>query len=337
MLVIGDDGPGRGMATEPDPAGGEQLDGELAELLDVERFEPPPSSSAARCSTIQRSTSGPSATRRPGGRSQARELHWFEPWETVLDDSDPPFYRWFVGGTLNASYNCLDRHVLAGDGERVAYHWRGEEGQERDITYTELLAEVQRFAGALKDIGVQKGDVVGIYLPMIPEVVVAMLACARIGAPHNVVFGGFSAEAVRERMEFSDAKVLITVDGASRKGKVAAVKDRVDEVMDGLDALERIVVVRSKGVACPMHDGRDLFYDEILAAAAPQSALPSRSTPSIPSTSSTPQDRLPSPRGSCTRPAATSPWSRRPTASSSTSRWAVQTPTSTGVRRTSAG
>src|SRR5207245_4894397 len=113
---------------------------------------------------------------------QAEELDWFTRWDTVLDDSTPPFYKWFVGGTLNASYNCLDRHVLAGRGDRVALHWRGEEGQEREITYAQLLAEVQRFANALKELGVQKGDVVGIYLPMIPEVVVAMLACARIGA-----------------------------------------------------------------------------------------------------------------------------------------------------------
>jgi acetyl-CoA synthetase len=185
----------------------------------------------------------------------------------VLDDDDPPFYKWFTGGTLNASYNCLDRHVLAGRGERVAFHWRGEDGSELDITYAELLAQVERFANALKDLGVGKGDVVGIYLPMIPEVVVSMLACARIGAPHNVVFGGFSAEAVRERMEFSEAKALITVDGAARKGKTTPVKDRVDEVMGDLDTLEKIVVVRSKGTACQMKEGRDVFFDEIMAAA----------------------------------------------------------------------
>ena len=131
-------------------------------------------------------------------------------------------------------------------------------------------AEVKRFASALKDLGVQKGDVVGIYLPMIPEVVVAMLACARIGAPHNVVFGGFSAEAVRERMEFSQALVLITVDGAARKGKTAPVKDRVDEVMGDLETLQKIVVVNSKDVPCHMKEGRDVFYDEICAAADPE-------------------------------------------------------------------
>ena len=169
----------------------------------------------------------------------------------VLDDSDPPFYKWFTGGKLNASYNCLDRHVLAGRGERVALHWHGENGGSARSPTRELLAEVERFANALKDLGVRPGDVVGIYLPMIPEVVVAMLACARIGAPHNVVFGGFSAEAVRERMEFSEAKVLVTVDGAARKGKTAPVKDRVDEVMGDLATLEQIVVVRDQGDPLP--------------------------------------------------------------------------------------
>src|SRR2546423_3707377 len=176
----------------------------------------------------------------------------------------------FRDGTPNASYNCLDRHVEAGIGDRVALHWRGEEGDERDITYAQLLAEVKRFASALKELGVGKGDVVGVYLPMIPEVVVAMLACARIGAPHNVVFGGFSAEAVRERMEFSAAKALITVDGAARKGKTAPVKDRVDEVMADLPTLQKIVVVRSKGVPCQMQQRRDVYSDEIVARADPE-------------------------------------------------------------------
>src|SRR5450755_4335257 len=142
---------------------------------------------------------------------QAKELHWFKEPTEVLDDSNPPFYKWFSDGKINASYNCLDRHVEAGNGDRVAFHWRGEEGEERDITYADLHRDVQRFANALKDLGIGKGDIVGIYLPMIPEVVVAMLACARIGAPHNVVFGGFAADSVRERMEFSEAKALVTV------------------------------------------------------------------------------------------------------------------------------
>ena len=124
--------------------------------------------------------------------SQAERLHWFKKWDRVLDDSNPPFYKWFVGGKLNVSYNCLDRHVENGLGDRVAYHWHGEEGEEQDITYADLLARTQKFANALKDLGIEKGDVVGIYMGMIPEVVVAMLACARIGAVHNVVFGGLS-------------------------------------------------------------------------------------------------------------------------------------------------
>jgi len=250
--------------------GGEGLDRELADLLDVERFPPPEAFREQALlkdpEVYERAAADPQAW----WVEQAEALEWFSPWKQVLDDSNPPFYKWFVGGTLNVSYNCLDRHVEEGRGERVAFHWRGEDGAERDITYTELLAEVQRLANGLKDQGVRKGDVVGIYLPMIPEVVVAMLACARIGAPHNVVFGGFSAEAVRERMEFSEAKALITVDGAARKGQTAPVKQRVDEVMGDLSTLERIVVVRSKGVECPMRKGRDVFYDEILAAADPE-------------------------------------------------------------------
>ena len=197
----------------------------------------------------------------------AEALHWFERWERVLDDSNAPFYKWFCGGKINASYNCLDRHVEAGLGERVAFHWRGESGEERDVTYAELLADVERMAGALKARGIGAGDVVGIYLPMIPEVVVAMLACARIGAPHNVVFGGFAPEAVRERMEVSSAKALITVDGARRKGKVAAVKDAVDQTMGDLPALETIFVVRSTGTPCEMRAGRDVWVHEAMAAA----------------------------------------------------------------------
>jgi acetyl-CoA synthetase len=157
--------------------------------------------------------------------------------------------------------------VEAGRGDRVALNWLGEDGSERTLTYADILADVERFANALTDLGIKKGDVVGIYLPMIPEVVVAMLACARIGAPHNVVFGGFSPEAVRERMEFSEAKALITVDGASRKGTIAAIKQSVDVVMGDLDSLEHIIVVASKGTECEMRPGRDVWYHEIMDAA----------------------------------------------------------------------
>jgi acetyl-CoA synthetase len=257
------------MSTEPDTAPGEALDEELAGLLDVETFAPPAEFRERALLNDPAVYAQAAEDPQAWWVKQAEQLDWFQKWTRVLDDDDPPFYKWFTGGTLNVSYNCLDRHVIAGRGDRIAYHWRGEEGQERDITYAQLLGEVERLANALKDLGVRKGDVVGIYLPMIPEVVVSMLACARIGAPHNVVFGGFSAEAVRERMEFSEAKLLITADGAARKGKTAPIKDRVDEVMGDLATLQKIVVVRSLGTPCEMKDGRDVYYDEILAAADP--------------------------------------------------------------------
>jgi acetyl-CoA synthetase len=249
------------------------LEEELAALLEVERFPPPPEfAAAARCgdaSVYEQAAADPVAW----WKRQATELlDWVKAPSEGLDDSNPPFYRWFADGSLNASANCLDRHVEAGRGERVALHWRGEEGEERDITYAELLADVQRFANALRDHGVGKGDVVGIYLPMIPEVVVAMLACARIGAPHNVVFGGFSAEAVRERMEFSAAKALVTVDGARRKGRTAPVKAEVDRVLGEAGSIETIFVVRHTGAECEMREGRDVFYDEAMAAAAAECA-----------------------------------------------------------------
>ncbi len=255
-----------GAATE----GGSTLEQELDAMLAIERFDP---SAAFRANALLNDPAVyEEAARDPRAwwAQQAEALDWFEPWDTVLDDGNPPFWKWFTGGKLNVSHNCLDRHVVAGIGDRVAYHWHGEEGETRDVTYAELHRDVQRCANALKDLGIRKGDVVGIYLPMIPEVVVAMLACARIGAPHNVVFGGFSAESVRERMEFSEAKALITVDGARRKGKTAPIKASVDEVMGDLETLETVVVVRHTGLDCAMRDGRDHFYDELLAAAAPE-------------------------------------------------------------------
>jgi acetyl-CoA synthetase len=243
------------------------LEQELGDLLDQERFDPPEDFASAALITDLSEHEKAAADFTGWWAEQAKALHWFDDFDTVLDDSDPPFYKWFKDGKLNASYNCLDRHVDNGLGERVAFHWRGEEGEERDVTYEELLRDVKRFANALKDHGIEKGDVVGIYLPMIPEVVVAMLACARIGAPHNVVFGGFSAESVKERMEFSNAKALVTVDGARRKGKTAAIKQAVDEVMGDLASLETIFVVEHTGESAEMKDGRDVWFHEALAAA----------------------------------------------------------------------
>jgi acetyl-CoA synthetase len=245
----------------------ESLEAELAQLLERDRFEPPEdfrSAAAVRDESVHTE-----AARDPSAwwAKRARELEWFAEPTEVLDDSDPPFYKWFSDGKLNASHNCLDRHVAAGRGDRVAFHWRGEEGEERDVTYADLLADVKRLANVLKGRGIGAGDVVGIYLPMIPEVAVAMLACARIGAPHNVVFGGFSPEAVKERMQFSEAKALITTDAARRKGKTAEIKPAVDEFLDEVPSIETVIVVRNTGADVPMTDGRDVYYDEAVADA----------------------------------------------------------------------
>ncbi len=246
------------------PAGEETLERKLEEMLDIEKFEAP--GGFRKHALLSDESIYEEAERDWKGwwLKQAKELHWFKEPSEILDDSNPPFYKWFTDGKLNASYNCLDRHVEAGNGERVAFHWRGEEGEERDLTYAELHRDVQRFANVLKDLGIKPGDVVGIYLPMIPEVVVAMLACARIGAPHNVVFGGFSADSVKERMEFSQAKALVTVDGARRKGKTAPIKQQVDGAMGGLQTLEHIVVVKHTEADCEMKDGRDVWYHEVM-------------------------------------------------------------------------
>src|SRR4051812_10922019 len=242
------------------------LEGELEEMLEVERFEPPAEfrerAQWRDPAIYDEAAADPEAW---WLRQAIEGLDWDTQPTQSLNDSDPPFYKWFEDGRLNASANCLDRHVAAGNGDRVAYHWRGEEGEELDVTYGQLHRDVQRFANALKDLGIGKGDVVGIYLPMIPEVVISMLACARIGAIHNVVFGGFSAESVRERMEFSQAKALITVDGARRKGRTAPIKQQVDEVMG--DLVGTIVVVQRADNDAPMKDGRDHWYHDVVEAA----------------------------------------------------------------------
>jgi acetyl-CoA synthetase len=245
----------------------EQVEREIGELLDRETFEPP--AEFVQRALLTDESVYEEAARDPVAwwEQQAEALDWFERWDTGLDESEAPFYKWFTGGKLNASHNCLDRHVEAGNGDKVAFHWRGEEGEERDVTYADLHRDVQRLANALKDRGIEQGDVVGIYLPMIPEVAVAMLACARIGAPHNLVFGGFSPDAVKERMEFSDAKALITTDQARRKGKAADIKPAVDEFLDEVTSIETVVVVRNTGADVPMQDGRDVFYDEAIEAA----------------------------------------------------------------------
>ena len=248
-------------------ADGGTLEQEIEGLLDQDKFEPP--DGFADGAVVADKGIYDEAEKDYEGfwAERASALDWAQEWDQVLDWSEPPFAKWFVGGKLNVAHNCVDRHVEAGRGDRVAIHWRGEEGEERDITYADLHRDVQRFANALKDRGIEAGDVVGIFLPMIPEVVVAMLACARIGAPHNVVFGGFSAASVRERMEFSEAKALITVDGARRKGETAAIKPQVDEEMGELETLETIIVVQATETECEMQEGRDFWYHEVMEEA----------------------------------------------------------------------
>ncbi|MFN8021622.1 MAG: acetate--CoA ligase [Acidimicrobiales bacterium] len=199
-------------------------------------------------------------------RQAADLIDWSTEWHTICE-WDLPFAKWFVGGELNVSYNCLDRHVLAGRGDRVAFHWEGEPGDTRTVTYADLLAETQKFANVLKGLGVGKGDRVNIYLPMIPEAAVAMLACARIGAAHSVVFGGFSAHSLRDRINDAEAKVLITADGGYRRGDVFALKPVADEALAATPSITDVVVVRRGGNEVDMQDGRDHWYHELMATA----------------------------------------------------------------------
>ncbi len=196
---------------------------------------------------------------------QAERITWAEPFTEVLDWSNPPFAKWFVGGKLNASYNCVDRHVEAGNGDKVAFHWVGEpEGQTRDITYAELKDEVSQAANALLELGVESGDRVAIYMPMIPETVVAMLACARIGAPHIVVFGGFSSQALVDRIQDCDARVVITADGGYRKGSAAGLKPAVDEALEKCPDVRTVLVVKRTGQEVNWHDDRDVWWEDVV-------------------------------------------------------------------------
>src|SRR4051794_15489163 len=188
---------------------------------------------------------------------QARErISWSKPFETTLE-WDLPFAKWFVGGELNVAYNCIDRHVENGLGEKVAYHWIGEPGDTRTITYADLQREVSKAANALKELGVAKGDRVAIYMPMIPELPIAMLACARIGAPHTVIFGGFSAEALAGRIQDCRAKVLVTADGGYRRGKVVPLKEHADGAAALCPTITSLVVYRRTGHKIAMTPGRD--------------------------------------------------------------------------------
>jgi len=253
------------MSEEQPAAGG---DGGIDVLLHTEQTFPPPPEFAAQANAsdpgiYERADADPEAW----WGSWAEKLEWIDQFDEILDWSEPPFAKWFSGGKLNVSANCLDRHVAAGNGDRIAYYWEGEDGTRKEITYGWLLEQTQRAANGLKSLGVGKGDVVGIFMPMIPEAAVAMLACARIGAIHNVVFGGFSAASVVERMEVSGAKALITADATLRRGKPTPMKAAVDPAIADLESLEHVIVVDRAGSDPPMTDGRDHHWEELLAGA----------------------------------------------------------------------
>jgi acetyl-CoA synthetase len=204
----------------------------------------------------------------------AKELHWFEPWQKTFEWTNKPFFKWFVGGKFNAAYNCLDRHMQTPTRTKVAYYWEGDDGSTRTITYEDLYVMTNRVAKVLQNLGVKKGDRVAIYMPMIPELVAAVLACARLGAPHMVVFGGFAASSLRDRIIDCDAKVLITADGNNRGGKPIELKKIADGAVAETPGIETVVVVRHMGKEVPMKQGRDIYLDELLKDVPADTVVP---------------------------------------------------------------
>jgi acetyl-CoA synthetase len=232
------------------------------------RFEPP-ADLAANANVKADAYETAKADRLAFWAEAAERLDWDTRWTEVLDWSNAPFAKWFVGGKINAAYNCLDRHVEAGRGDKIAYHWVGEpDGDTRDITYAELKDEVCRAANTLIDLGVKTGDRVAIYMPMIPETVVAMLACARIGAPHTVVFGGFSSQALVDRIQDCQAEVVITADGGYRRGAPAALKPAVDEAIERCPGVRKVLVVRRTGQDVAWNDDRDVWWHDTVDKAS---------------------------------------------------------------------
>ncbi|SDP97027.1 acetyl-CoA synthetase [Actinopolyspora xinjiangensis] len=236
----------------------------LDNLLEENRTFPPAADFAAQANATAELYDRAAEDRLGFWAEQARRLHWDSEWDQVLDWSNAPFAKWFVGGRLNVAYNCVDRHVEAGNGDRVAIHWEGEPGDSRRITYSELRDEVSKTANALTELGVGSGDRVAIYLPMLPEAVFAMLACARLGALHSVVFGGFSSEALRSRINDAEAKVVITCDGQFRRGSAMPLKANVDEAVTETPSVEHVLVVRRTEGAVGWDEKRDLWWHDVV-------------------------------------------------------------------------
>ncbi|WP_182525437.1 acetate--CoA ligase [Nocardioides dongkuii] len=246
----------------------------LSNLLKEDRRFEPPAELAAEANLKEEAYARAAADREGFWAEQADRLDWDRRWDQVLDWSNPPFAKWFVGGRLNAAYNCVDRHVEAGRGDKVAFHWVGEPADDtRTITYAELQDEVCKAANALTDLGVATGDRVAIYMPMIPEAVVTMLACARIGAPHTVVFGGFSSDALASRLTDCQAKVVVTADGGYRRGAPSALKPAVDEARTKTDVVEKVLVVRRTGQDVEWDDGVDVWWHDAVDGASTEHAL----------------------------------------------------------------
>ena len=214
------------------------------------------------------------ANREEYWNDQAQELHWFQPWQTTLDASQKPFFKWFVGGKTNIVYNCLDRHIGTPIENKVAYYWEGDDGSTRTLTYHELYQQVNRLAAGLRKLGVKKGDRVTIYLPAIPEQIVAVLACARLGAPHSVVFAGFAASSLRDRINDCEAKVVITADGNYRGGKLVNLKKIVDEALPETPTVEKVVVAQRLNNNPEMQAGRDVLWNDLLANVAQDVVVP---------------------------------------------------------------
>ncbi|MDN5724439.1 MAG: acetate--CoA ligase [Propionibacteriales bacterium] len=243
-------------------------DDALSNLLSEERRFAPPEELAANANVTEETFAEADADRDAFWARQAERLAWETQPTEVVDWSNPPFAKWYADGTLNAAYNCLDRHVEAGDGDKVAFHFEGEPGDSRAITYAELTKEVCQAANALTELGVEAGDRVAIYLPMIPEAVVSILACARLGAPHVVVFGGFSADALATRIHDCEVEVVITADGGYRRGSASALKPAVDEALTTCPEVKKVLVIKRTGQDTEMVEGRDVWWDDTVATAS---------------------------------------------------------------------